>query len=180
MARTCTVCAHPAHHRLNKLVVEGQESLRSIAHRHGLSKDALIRHRKAHIPKALVKAQEATEIAHGEDLLGQLRGLQAQASQILEEAANSGDLRTALMAVREARGCMELIAKATGELVERHAHLHVRTALPPDAAQRFGEILKEHTEQMKRVQPIIRERVMRHVFVGEDAVPPALVGDGRK
>ena len=161
---------HPAHHRLNKLVVEGQESLRSIAHRHGLSKDSLIRHRKAHIPKALVKAQEASEIAHGEDLLGQLRDLQTRARQILEEAANSGDLRTALMAVREARGCMELIAKATGELVERHAHLHAHTVLPPESIERFGEILRKHTEQMKRVQPIIRERVEQRVAMSTAAV----------
>ncbi len=170
MARTCTVGAHPAHHRLNKLVVEGQESLRSIAHRHGLSKDALIRHRRAHIPKALVKAQEASEVAHGEDLLGQVRGLQARASQILEEAANSGDLRTALMAVREARGCVELIGKANGELIERHAHLHAHTVLPPDVVQRFDETLREHTEQMKRVQPIIRERVEQRVAMSTAAV----------
>ncbi len=169
MARTCTVCAHPAHHRLDKLVVEGQESLRSIAHRHGLSKDALIRHRRAHIPKALVKAQEATEIAHGEDLLGQVRGLQARASQILDEAANSGDLRTALMAVREARGCMELIAKATGELVERHAHLHVNTGLTPEMAQRFTEAFERMKKQQERDRPIIRERVRQRVAMSTAA-----------
>ena len=170
MARTCTVCAHPAHHRLDKLVIEGQESLRSVAHRHGLSKDALIRHRRAHIPKALAKAQEASEIAHGEDLLGQLRGLQARASQILEEAANSGDLRTALMAIREARSCLELDGKATGELMDRHQHLHAHTELPPEAIERFGEILRKHTEQMKRVEPIIRERVRQRVAMSTAAV----------
>ena len=180
MARTCTVCAHPAHHRLNKLVVEGQESLRSIAHRHGLSKDALIRHRKAHIPKALVKAQEVSEIAHGEDLLGQLRDLQARARQILDEAENSGDLRTALMAIREARSCLELDGKATGELVERHAHLHANVGRDPERGQALMDILQRFTEAQERAYPMIRERVMKHVFVGEDAVPTALVGDGRK
>ncbi len=170
MARTCTVCAHPAHHRLNKLVVEGQESLRSIAHRHGLSKDALIRHRRAHIPKALVKAQEATEIAHGEDLLGQLRGLKARACRILDEAENTGDLRTALMAIREARSCLELDGKATGELMDRHQHLHVNTELTQEMAQRFTETFERPIKQQERNRPIIQERVRQRVAMSTAAV----------
>ncbi len=42
----------------------------------------------------------------------------------------SNDLRGALLAIREARGCLELGAKLRGQLVERHAHLHASTGLP--------------------------------------------------
>ena len=178
MPRICTICTHPQKEEINKLLVAGTPS-RNIAARFGASASAVFRHKQDHLPTALVAAAEAREITHGVSLLDQLRDLQARTRQILDEAANSGDLRTALMAVREARGCMELIAKATGELVERHQHLHAHAVLPPDVAHRFDETLRAYTEQMKRVQPIIRERMMRHVSVGEDAAP-VLVGDGRK
>ncbi len=180
MARTCTVCAHPAHHRLNKLVVEGQESLRSIARRHGLSKDALIRHRDAHLPKALVKAQEAREVAHGEDLLGRVDHLRERAVGLLDQAEAQGDIRAATSAIREARCCLELIGKATGELVERHAHLHANVGRDPERGQALMETLQKLTEAYERARPIIHERMMRHVFEGKDAVPTALVGDRRK
>ena len=63
-----------------------------------------------------------------------------------------------------------LIAKATGELVERHQHLYAHTVLPPDVIHRFAKTLREYTEQMKRVQPIIRERVRQRVAMSEAAV----------
>ena len=46
--------------------------------------------------------------------------MQAQASSILVKAEAAGDLRTALAGVKEIRGTLELIAKLTGELVNRH------------------------------------------------------------
>ncbi len=162
MPRICTVCTHPQKEDINKLLVAGTPS-RNIAARFGASASAVFRHKQDHLPRALVAAAEARGITHGASLLDQLRDLQARARQILDEAANSGDLRTALMAVREARGCVELIAKATGELVERHQHLHAHIELPPDVVQRFDKTLREYTEQMKRLQPIIRERVRRRV-----------------
>jgi hypothetical protein len=42
--------------------------------------------------------------------------LAEKAVGILANAQAAGDLRTALIAVREARGCLELIAKLNGEL----------------------------------------------------------------
>ena len=170
MALTCLVCACPAQHEPDRLRVECGESLRSIARRHGVSKDALIRHRNAHLPKALAKAREAREVAHGKDLPSQLRDLQERACRVLDEAANLGDLRTALMAIREARRCMGLIGKATGELVKRHAHLHASAELPPDLAHELNENLRKVSEARERDAPITRERMLRHVLDGKDAV----------
>ena len=65
----------------------------------------------------MVKATEAGEVAHADSLLDQLQCLQRKALDILAGAEKAGDLRTALMALREARGTMELVGKVTGELV---------------------------------------------------------------
>ena len=79
----------------------------------------MYRHQQDHIPATLVKAQEAREVAHADTLLDHLQCLQQKALDILAEAEGAGDLRTALMAVREVRSTMELTAKVTGELVNR-------------------------------------------------------------
>jgi hypothetical protein len=45
--------------------------------------------------------------------------LQAHALDILERAEKTGDLRTALAAISQARGNLELLGKLAGELDER-------------------------------------------------------------
>ena len=59
-------------------------------------------------------------MAHADDFLAQVKGLQSKALGILEEAERAGDLRTAVAAVREARGNLELPAKLLGLMTERH------------------------------------------------------------
>ncbi len=83
------------------------------------SEDSVTRHRASHLPAALAKAQAAQEVTQADDLLGQLGSLKARALAILDKAEAAGDLRTALAGVREARGCLELLAEVEGELDRR-------------------------------------------------------------
>jgi hypothetical protein len=64
-------------------------------------------------------AQAAEEVAQADSLLEQVRDLQSRAYGILDKAEAADDLRTALGAIREARGNLELLAKLLGELDER-------------------------------------------------------------
>jgi hypothetical protein len=64
----------------------------------------------------LVKAEAARETARADDLLGQVQDLQRRTLTILEKAEKAEDWRTALSAIREARGTLELLARLTGEL----------------------------------------------------------------
>jgi hypothetical protein len=89
--------------------------LRNIAQRYGTSATALHRH-KEHLPRLIVKAHEAQEVAQADNLLEQVRSLQTRALSILDRADATGDLRTALSAIREARGNLELLGKLAGEL----------------------------------------------------------------
>ncbi|MFI5165538.1 MAG: hypothetical protein ACHQQS_02875 [Thermoanaerobaculales bacterium] len=80
-----------------------------------LSRMAVYRHR-AHIPAGLVPAHRAEEVSRADDLLDQVRDLQERAIGILAKAETAGDLRAATGAIREARGCLELLGKLAGEL----------------------------------------------------------------
>ncbi len=66
--------------------------------------------------KALVKASEAEEIVRADSLLGEVEALLARTDTIYAESVANGDMRLALSAIREKRGCLELMGKATGEL----------------------------------------------------------------
>ena len=118
MPRKCTVCEHEKVEEINRLLLEGV-SLRDLAGRYSVSKTALHRHKDGHLPAKLVKAQEAREIAKADTLLDQVAGLRDKALSILAKAEQAGDLRTALQGVREAKGCLELLARLQGELQEQ-------------------------------------------------------------
>ena len=118
MPRSCTVCEHADREAIDRALVGGASN-RSVASLYNVSEAAARRHKANHLPAKLVMARAAEEIAQADDLLEQVRDLQAKALGILSKAEEAGELRTALSAIREARGNLELLAKLLGELDER-------------------------------------------------------------
>jgi hypothetical protein len=116
MPRRCSVCTHPDRENIDEALV-GATAIAAIAAKYrDISEDALGRHKANHLPAKLVMAEKAKEVAQADSLLEQVRDLQGRALAILDQAEMSGDLRTALGAIREARGNLELLAKLLGEL----------------------------------------------------------------
>jgi hypothetical protein len=68
----------------------------------------MYRHQQAHLPVTLLKARDAHQVAHADNLLAQLQSLQQKTLEILAMAEEKGDLRSALGALRELRGTVEL------------------------------------------------------------------------
>jgi len=119
MPRRCTVCAHPKVEAIDMALIAG-EPYRSVANRYeSLSQASVQRHSENHLPATLAQAKEAEMVAHADDLLEQVRDLQVRTFAILEAAEASEQHRTALSAIREARGNLELLAKLLGELDDR-------------------------------------------------------------
>ena len=118
MPRRCTVCAHLQRQDIDELLVSGAP-YRSVAKRFGLSESAVYRHKTEHLPAHLLKARKAEEVAQADDLLDQVRHLQVHALDILERAEKAGNLRTALSAISQARGNLELLGKLAGQLDDR-------------------------------------------------------------
>ena len=115
MPRRCTICIHASRSDIDQALVKRQ-SFRNIAAQFEVSTSALVRHHDDHLPASLVKAQEAAEAAQADDLLAQVVDLRDKALGVLGKAEKSDDLRTAVSAIREARGCVELLGKLAGQL----------------------------------------------------------------
>src|SRR5215217_8391184 len=101
MPRSCTVCEHPEREAIDRALVGGASNL-SVSSLFGVSESAVRRHKANHLPAKLVMAQAAEEVAQADDLLQQVRDLQARTLAILEAAEGSKEHRTALAAIREA------------------------------------------------------------------------------
>jgi hypothetical protein len=120
MPRRCTVCSLPPKDCLevDKALVQ-RTPYRDIARQYAVSKDALSRHRKEHIPETLLKGHEAREAADGDKLLRHLKSLHGKTIELLQWAEFAQEYGTALRAVREARENLALLAKLFGQLDER-------------------------------------------------------------
>jgi hypothetical protein len=125
VTRVCTVCTHDQAHSINVALVH-HEPYRALARQYGVSKDALRRHSREHIPQLLLEATRALEVADADGLLEQVRDLQRRALSILDQAEDAGELRTALAAIAQARGNLELLGKLAGELAqEGQVNIHL-------------------------------------------------------
>ena len=118
MPRSCTVCSLPRREAIDRALVGGASN-RSVASLYDVSEAAVRRHRTNHLPARMVMAEKAAELVEADNLLDQVGDLQRRALGILDRAEEAGELKTALSAIREARGNLELLAKLLGELDER-------------------------------------------------------------
>jgi hypothetical protein len=65
------------------------------------------------------RPQAAAEVAHANTLRDQLRDLHGRSLAALDRAGEAADLRVGTLLLREARGCITLLARMTGGLVPR-------------------------------------------------------------
>jgi len=118
MSRACQTCQHADVAAIDRGLAAGQ-SLRDLSALFRVSEDSLARHRDSHIAKTVQKAQEATEIDHGLDVVKQLRAINAVTMAILHEARQQRNPDVALRAVDRIQKQIELQAKLLGDLDER-------------------------------------------------------------
>jgi transposase-like protein len=112
MSRPCTICSNPQHQAIDQALVSGTP-YRAVAKRFDASPPSMYRHQHGHLPVTLLKVRDAHQVAHADSLLAQIQSLQQKGLEILAMAEDKGDLRSALAALRELRGTVELTAKLT-------------------------------------------------------------------
>ena len=160
MAQACTVCTHPDAVLINEALIIEKVSNRSVAKQYGVDHNAVQRHRK-HVPQLLVKASQAMEVAQADDLLDQVRDLQRRALTILDKAEAADELRTALAAIAQARGNLELLGKLAGELQQEGAtNIQIALVEHPDYARLRAAVvgaLEEHPEARWAVAAALKE-----------------------
>ena len=153
MPRRCTICQHPQLAEIDEALVRGVP-LRDIAGQYGVTRSALQRHAGAHLPAALSRARRAQEAVRADSLLDQVVGLRDHALAVLGRAEKAQDHRSALAAIREARGCVELLARLAGELEERPV-VNIQTLYATVEWQQVQalvmEVLEPHLEARRKL-----------------------------
>jgi len=118
MGRSPIVKGAKKEQRVRQMLL-GKEPIRAISRETGFSRKAIETYRDESLPEKLVKAKGIEEVAEANTLLDDIKGLREKATSILEQAEKAGDLKTALLGIREARGCIELLAKVEGQINDR-------------------------------------------------------------
>ena len=161
--KTCTICVNPQRMEIDQMLV-AKTPLRTVAKQTGTSHSALFRHSQ-HIAGAIAKATGAAlastsamaaakvveQAADAQTLLSQVQQLNARAIVILDAAQDAGKHHTALAAIREVRGCLELLGKLSGELQARQTNVAVAVAVERseiDVPELIERIIGSREEQI--------------------------------
>ncbi len=118
MGRVCTVCSHPEVDAINRSLLSGA-TYRMIANQFPVTWQAARRHVLDHVPPLLAKAKEAEEATRASDLLAMATTRDKLALALLARAERTGDLKTAVSALRVSLVSLELLARLRGELNEQ-------------------------------------------------------------
>jgi len=115
MGNRCSICMNPKRPEIDEAIIRG-DTLRTVSLQYGMSTASVQRHKNAHLPKELVIAKDAKDVAAAGNLLSELTDLKDRTERILAKCEQAGDLRTALLGIKELRNCVELLLKVSGEL----------------------------------------------------------------
>ena len=118
MGRACTVCEHPDRDAIDAAITCG-DSCRAIGARFGVSASAVSRHSQGHLSAALAAMRTAEQDDRRASLLDRIEGLIDRAETLYHAASEEGKASQALAVLKELRGLLELLGKASGELNER-------------------------------------------------------------
>jgi hypothetical protein len=116
MTPKCRICDHSRRAEIDAALLAG-DGVRVIAKRVGESKSTIHWHTK-HIAGLLAKRPDVKEQAHSDRLFAELKRLTAEAERLKAAAEREGDIRTALMAVRELCRICELMARINGAIAD--------------------------------------------------------------
>jgi hypothetical protein len=160
MTRVCTVCSHTARDAIEDAFIAGTPK-RRIAAQYGVTEQAVRRHLREHLPALLALARDAERASRADSLLDRIEALQSRTLTILEASEETNEHRTALAAIREARGNLELIGEVTRELNRTptlNLHLHpeyiaVRTAIV-QAVEPYPEVREALSQAMIQIERV--------------------------
>jgi len=121
MTRVCTVCSHPKRREIDAEIAAGTGTKTAIASKYGLNRQAIAYHAEHHLPKALVQAERARDVANANVVIAQVNDLVTHSRSVLDWARENMKLgprygRLVLQAVRELRVLSERLAKIAKEL----------------------------------------------------------------
>jgi len=152
--KVCQVCAHPEVLEIDRQLLSGEAGTRTLSRDHGVTRDALNRHKKNHMAKALAAASGAVITRVDPDpggLMQQLAGLERRVTALLDKAERKNDISTAIKAAGELRSQVELLAKLAGELSNTGLSRADVRRITLEMGQIVEAVVRD-PEQLKRIQ----------------------------
>jgi hypothetical protein len=117
--RACKICRHPDRDGIDSGLTSGIP-LADLAREYGVTSQGLIRHREAHLSKAVQAAAQRerreTNEAHEDSLLTQCKMLHRQALALMTAAYQARDYRGAIAGVGAATKLLELQGRFLGQI----------------------------------------------------------------
>jgi hypothetical protein len=156
-------------HHQSKIIIKrlasGEENSTILPDFPQLTRFDLDYYRENKLPVILSNSPELKaeiEDDQGNDTLAEIRVLKEKAMDILTQAECAGDLKTALLGIREARGCLDSILKAEGRIQEQSINVIQQNVLinNPEWIQLRTTIIKAlepYPEAREAVVHAIRE-----------------------
>jgi hypothetical protein len=127
MPRPCTVCQHPDRPAIDDALVAGTESLIELSRQHPFSRAALDRHRRRHVPAALIMARQAGALADATTLADRVNFLVGEAQRLKDKAERRHDYRTAMAGIRELTRLLDLTLRLERSDAREETSRAVRT-----------------------------------------------------
>ena len=125
---TTKIDKHPQSKIIIKRLASGEDYSTILLDFPQLTRFDLDYYRENKLHSVLSKSPELRaeiEGEQGDDTLAEVRTLKVRAVEILIQAQDAGDLKTALLGIREARGCLESILKAEGRIQDQNVNVNV-------------------------------------------------------
>ncbi len=139
MTFPCSICLSPAAREINAALLDHHQSYRAIALRFGVGRQALYRHRKAHLARELARSEEARMLVSSQSLIAELNALHTHVRRVIAHSEAAGDDRLILLGVAEGRKNIESLFKV-GALAELAAQLDAGETRLQEAIARQRQI----------------------------------------
>jgi len=149
MTRVCMVCSHPERAEIDRQLLSGA-SYRKIAEQFHVTAQVQLRHKADHLLAELVKAKQAEDVSRATDLLAMATTRDKLALALLAKAERTGDLKTAVQALRVSLVSLELLARLRGELNEQQNTINILVA---------PEWLSTRAALMRALEPYVEARI---------------------
>jgi transposase-like protein len=118
MGRVCSICSNPEREAIDAALVSGK-AYSVVAREFGVGPESVRRHHDAHLSPALQAMKAERELEEGASLLQRTQRLIERTERILSAAEQDGKVSTALAAVAQLKGLLDLLGRVTHEIDDR-------------------------------------------------------------
>ena len=159
MTMKCATCCHPKRLQIDRRIVQGG-NVAEIAREYGLSYNSVWAHSRDHVSHQLVAATRKKELMESMNIISDVETLISRTQNILDTVEGKQQFGQALAAVRELRGCYELLSKIAFALHQARLAELEQEQLSREydnhlEKQHIGQRLQKlSTDQLKTLQQI--------------------------